>query len=97
MLARNFPPVGGAGVHRSLGTARHLPAHGYEPVVVTGPGASVDRWSPRDPALLAGVPPGTEIHRLPAPEPADRAGWRGRAGRWLQRLGRPCAGGSRAS
>jgi glycosyltransferase involved in cell wall biosynthesis len=85
VLARNFPPVGGAGVHRTLGTVRYLPGLGYEPVVVTGPGPAADRWSPRDPALLAGVPPGTAIHRLESPEPADHAGWRGRADRWLQR------------
>ena len=26
MLARHFPPIGGAGVHRTLGSVRHLPA-----------------------------------------------------------------------
>jgi hypothetical protein len=86
LLARHFPPIGGAGVHRSVGSVRYLPAHGYEPVVVTGPADRASRWSPHDTALLEAIPPGTELHRLEGPEPQDlRDGWRGRADRWLQR------------
>jgi glycosyltransferase involved in cell wall biosynthesis len=84
MLARHFPPIGGAGVHRSLGTVRYLPEHGYEVTVVTGPGAQVDRWSPQDPALLAELPAGTRIERT-GPEPPGRGGWAARAERLLQR------------
>jgi glycosyltransferase involved in cell wall biosynthesis len=87
MIARQFPPIGGAGVHRSLGSVRHLPEHGYEVSVVTGPGRRVDRWTPEDPVLLATVPEGTEIHRLEGPEPPGSTGWTGRAERWLQRPG----------
>ena len=54
VLAKHFPPIGGAGVHRTVGTVRHLGDHGYEPVVVTGPGNHVDRWSPSDRACSAG-------------------------------------------
>ena len=75
MLARHFPPIGGAGVHRTVGSVRHLPAHGYEPVVITGP-APLDeqqnRWEPRDPGLLGNLPADAEIHRIPGPEPAGR-------------------------
>ena len=85
MLARHFPPIGGAGVHRSVGYVKHLPASGYRPVVVTGPGGRVDRWSPRDPGLLAGIPADAEIHRVPGEEPAGHTGRRARADRWLQR------------
>lgn len=85
MLARHFPPIGGAGVHRSLGYVRHLPRYGYHPAVVTGPGRSVDRWSPQDPALLASLPADAEMHRLPDREPPAHSGWRAHADRWLQR------------
>jgi hypothetical protein len=71
LVSRFLPPLGGAGVHRSLGTVRHLPEHGYDVVVVTGSGGGLDRWSPEDPGLLAGMPAGTEVHRLPGPEPTD--------------------------
>jgi hypothetical protein len=73
MLARFFPPIGGAGVHRTLGSVHHLPRHGYEPVVVTGPAqqAPRNRWEPTDLDLLARVPADAEIHRLPATEPSQ--------------------------
>ena len=51
-------PTGGAGVHRSVGTVRYLADHGYEPVVVTGPGSRVDRWSPSDPGAARPDPGG---------------------------------------
>jgi glycosyltransferase involved in cell wall biosynthesis len=85
MLARHFPPIGGAGVHRSVGTARHLPEYGYEAVVITGPGIRADRWSPHDPGLLEGIPEGLEVHRLPGSDPGEASGMRARADRWLQR------------
>ncbi|HMJ33989.1 MAG TPA: hypothetical protein VK501_08725 [Baekduia sp.] len=84
LIARFFPPLGGAGVHRSLGTVRHLPTAGYQVRVITGPGAGTDRWSPEDPGLLATLPAGTEIHRVPGPEPVEGPLTR-RAGRWLAR------------
>lgn len=84
MLARQFPPIGGAGVQRSAGTARHLPEFGWEPIVVTGPAQHVDRFNPQDPGLLSGIPPATEIHRLQGPEPAARSGRRERVDRLLQ-------------
>ena len=43
IVARNFPPMGGAGVHRTLGSVRHLARHGYEPVVITGPAREAAR------------------------------------------------------
>jgi glycosyltransferase involved in cell wall biosynthesis len=71
LVARFLPPLGGAGVHRSLGTVRHLPEHGYDVRVITGSGGGLDRWSPEDPGLLAGMPAGTDVRRLPGPEPTD--------------------------
>jgi hypothetical protein len=77
MLARHFPPIGGAGVHRTIGSVRHLPSHGYEPVVVTGAAEHRDRWEPRDEELLARVSGSVPVHRVvaapaPASSPLDR-------------------------
>ena len=71
ILARFFPPIGGAGVHRTLGSIRYLPEHGYEALVVTGPApdAPRNRWEPTDRGLLERVPAGAEIHRLPDTQP----------------------------
>ncbi len=84
-IAKYLPPTGGAGVHRSIGTVRHLRGHGYEPAVITGPGTRVDRWSPSDPGLLARIPAETEVHRLDGPEPAAATGRRARLDRLLRR------------
>ena len=40
-VAYHFPPVGGAGVQRSVKFLRYLPEHGWDPVVVTGPVGSI--------------------------------------------------------
>ena len=66
MLARHFPPIGGAGVHRTIGSVRHLPAHGYEPIVVTGAAEHRDRWEPRDDELLGRISGDVPVHRVPA-------------------------------
>lgn len=80
LLAYYFPPLGGAGVQRAETFARHLPASGWEPVVVTGPGETGGRWAPRDESLGAGLGD-LEVVRVPGPEPS-RGG--GRATRWLR-------------
>ena len=64
--------------------ARYLPEFGYQPVVVTGGGATADRWAPEDETLLAELPVGVTINRLPVSEhPETSSRWRGRAERWL--------------
>ena len=73
VLARYFPPIGGAGVHRTVGSVRHLPSHGYEPVVVTGPGQQRGRWDARDPELLGRIGAEVEVHRVEGPEPGTEA------------------------
>jgi len=78
LLARYFPPIGGAGVHRTVGSVRHLPAHGYEPVVVTGPGQPRGRWDELDPELLARVPAAAEVHRVEGSEPPGPTGFAAR-------------------
>jgi len=80
----HFPPIGGSGAQRPAKMVRHLAALGYESVVVTGGGATTDRWAPEDSTLLAEVPGGTEIHRTNADEePQLSVGWRRAAERWL--------------
>jgi glycosyltransferase involved in cell wall biosynthesis len=56
-----FPPLGGGGVQRSLKFVRYLPAHGWQPRVVT---AEANYWM-RDESLLEEIPPGTPVRRVP--------------------------------
>ena len=85
MLARQFPPIGGAGVQRSTGTARHLRAFGWQPTVITGPAGHVDRFNPRDAGLLGRIPADVAVHRLAGVEPSSRTGAAARVARLLQR------------
>src|SRR3954468_13264951 len=81
-LAHHFPPIGGV-VGRNVAAARHLPEHGYAPVVVTGPGETPHRWAPRDAALVERIE-GAEVHRIEGPAPADRHGLPARLARWAE-------------
>jgi glycosyltransferase involved in cell wall biosynthesis len=86
LLAYHFPPIGGAGVQRSVKFARYLPEHGYEPVVVTGPAAeTAGHWTPTDPSLSVELHDGLEVLRVREPEPPAGGSWRRRAERWLRR------------
>ena len=80
MLARHFPPIGGAGVHRTIGSVRHLPAHGHQPVVITGAAEHRDRWEPRDDELLALIPRDTPVHRVAPARPGRTSRLRRLAG-----------------
>ncbi len=62
-----FPPVGGAGVARTLKLAKFLPVHGIEPAVLTCGNPSVPVY---DQTLLAEVPAGIDILRARTFEPA---------------------------
>ena len=62
-----FPPVGGAGVARTLKLAKFLPVHGVEAAVLTCGNPSVPVY---DQTLLADVPVGTEILHARTLEPA---------------------------
>jgi glycosyltransferase involved in cell wall biosynthesis len=84
----HFPPIGGSGSQRPLRMARYLREHGWEPVVVTGGGATEDRWAPEDLTLAAEVPADLDVLRVPAAaEPGEPGRWRGRAERWLRLQG----------
>ena len=71
-------------MQRSLKFARYLPEFGYRPLVITGPGGAVGRWTPADESLLADLA-GVGIVRVPGPEPGAGTRRRARADRWLQR------------
>jgi glycosyltransferase involved in cell wall biosynthesis len=83
-LSYHFPPIGGAGVQRSVKFVRHLPEFGYRPVVVTGSAGAAGRWTPADESLAAEVPPELEIRRIPDTPSLESSGARRRAERLLQ-------------
>ncbi|MCB9919067.1 MAG: glycosyltransferase [Planctomycetes bacterium] len=85
-IAYYFPPVGGAGVQRSLKFCRYLPQHGFRPIVLTGSGATLGRWEPIDTTLAHEVGDDCVILRPETPAPDQRLATR--AQRWL---GRPSA------
>lgn len=81
IVAFDFPPLATVGVHRTVRLVRHLPEHGIRPVVITTDRESLQLWSGRqlDETLVAGLPSGLAIHRVPCPRPADvRPRWQRR-------------------
>jgi glycosyltransferase involved in cell wall biosynthesis len=58
MVAYDFPPCLSAGVHRTLKFAQHLPAHGWDPVVITTTASAYER---RDDSISP--PAEIEVHR----------------------------------
>jgi glycosyltransferase involved in cell wall biosynthesis len=80
----HFPPIGGSGAQRPLKMVRALDGLGYRSVVVTGGGATADRWAPEDVSLTTEIPPSAEVHRLSSKgEPETSIGARRVAERWL--------------
>lgn len=67
VVAYFFPPVGGVGVERTLKHVTYLPAHGWEPVVVT---VANSGYRIVDPATEARIPAGIEVHRTGTAEPS---------------------------
>src|SRR5260370_25659226 len=78
-----FPRMGGAGVQRSQKFVQYLPAEGFLPVVVTGPGLSNSHWTPADSTLLAGIPSHVSVHRAEGPVPESTGMLRSRLETWL--------------
>ena len=76
VLAYHFPPLGGGGVQRNAKFVRYLPDHGYDPVVITGPGGASDRWTPADATLGDQIPSDVQVLRVPGPEPEISSGRR---------------------
>ncbi len=87
VLAHRFPPMGGAGVQRTLQLARHLEEVACEPTIITAPGPVDDRWTPEDSALEDdGVR--RKVVRVAGPEPSPPRlewtleRWLGKPSRW---------------
>jgi hypothetical protein len=86
-IAYFFPPIGGAGVQRSLKFVKYLPVFGFMPTVLTAGAVSENRWSPKDKSLLREIPEEVRVHRvsdLPSTDTKRRWGRRLR-----DLLGRP--------
>jgi glycosyltransferase involved in cell wall biosynthesis len=72
MISPHFPPDSTAATHRVRLLAPHLPAHGWQPTVLTVDPS--DYEGRLDPALLASVPPEVRVVRTRAwPASASRA------------------------
>lgn len=89
MIANDFPPVGGAGVQRSLYFAKYLSEHGWRPRVLT---VREVAFPAKDPTLLDELPPEVRVVRTESFE-LRRLLWL--AGRLWPRRG--AAGTARAS
>ncbi|OGF48528.1 MAG: hypothetical protein A2231_00050 [Candidatus Firestonebacteria bacterium RIFOXYA2_FULL_40_8] len=66
VIAYFFPPLGGAGVQRTLKFVKYLPGEGIEPVVLTVKNPSYDAF---DEKLLKELSPETKIYRAHSFEP----------------------------
>ncbi|HEY7077234.1 MAG TPA: glycosyltransferase [Solirubrobacteraceae bacterium] len=63
VIAYFFPPLGGAGVQRTLKFVRYLPEFGWRTTVVS---TSSRIYGTHDPSLAAEIPEGTRVVRAPA-------------------------------
>ena len=88
MIAYHFPPLAGSsGIQRSLRFVQHLPALGWQPLVLTANPRAYEKTS-ND--LLADVPEGTVVRRAFALDTARHLqvsgryiGWMARPDRWV--------------
>lgn len=60
IIAQQFPPVGGIGVHRVTKFVKYLPSFGWQPIVLT---ISPDFYSISDHSFLKDISNDVEIHR----------------------------------
>jgi hypothetical protein len=87
MIAYHFPPLAGSsGIQRTLRFVQHLPALGWQPLVLTASPHAYERTSDD---LLAEVPAGTVVRRAFALDTARHlqvagryVGWMARPDRW---------------
>lgn len=80
----HYPPIGGSGAQRPLKMSRYLSELGHDLIVITGSGARVDRWAPKDETLASEIPPELVVRRVAsASEPETATRWEDRAERWL--------------
>ena len=62
IVSYHFPPLGGAGVQRTLKFVKYLPEFNYNPIVVT-PNPSFLRYHSYDPTLLDELPKSVQIYK----------------------------------
>ncbi len=76
LIAFHFPPqAASSGIQRTLSFSRHLPASGWEPMVLT---ARERIYINQNPSQLASVPPGLLVRRAFGLDAKLHLGWRGR-------------------
>lgn len=76
LIAFHFPPqAGSSGIQRSLSFSRHLPASGWEPMVLT---AQASVYQNQNPSQLASIPANLTVRRAFALDAKRHLGWRGR-------------------
>jgi glycosyltransferase involved in cell wall biosynthesis len=83
MIAFHFPPMtGGSGIQRTLRFVQHLPALGWQPVVLSAdPRAYLETGAD----LLGEIPPGTVVQRSFALDTARHLAFKGRYLGWMAR------------
>ena len=81
LVAFHFPPIkASSGLERTLALARHLPAHGWEPLVLT---ASSSAYPAVSDERLDQVPLGTAVRRSLAVDATRHLALAGRYPRWF--------------
>ena len=85
VIAYYFPPLGGAGVQRTVKLLKHLPSLGFEPVVLAPPRATELHWAPSEETMIGELPDAITVHRVAGPHPPPPRGLRARTGRLLDR------------
>lgn len=76
LIAFHFPPqAASSGIQRSLSFSRHLPASGWEPMVLT---AKASVYEAQNPSQLASIPANLMVRRAFALDAKRHMGWRGR-------------------
>ncbi len=73
VIAFYFPPLGGAGVQRTLKFVKYLPEFDWQPIVVT---VNSHGSLPVDPSMTEEIPPDISIYRTPAFLLSYRLPWR---------------------
>lgn len=83
MIAFHFPPMtGSSGLQRTLRFVQHLPALGWQPLVLSAHPRAYEKVATD---LLADVPPDTVVERAFALDTGRHLGWRGRYPNFLAR------------
>lgn len=81
-IAYYFPPIGGSGTQRPVKFVKYLPQLGWQPYVISTDRPYGDGAEGRDETLLADIPAGVQVWRVPTPQPrpvqrlARWMGWR---------------------